>query len=43
MVFEGDSEDFIKNVMSQHYIVTYGDNMELIENFAAINGLKVIY
>ena len=43
VVFEGDSEDFIQNVMSQHYIVTYGDNMELIENFAAINGLKVIY
>ena len=43
VVFEGESEDFIKNVMSQHYIVTYGDNMELIENFAAINGLKVIY
>lgn len=43
VVFEGASEDFIKNVMSQHYIVTYGDNMELIENFAAINNIKVIY
>ena len=41
--FEGGcSECFIQNVMSQHYIVTYGDNIELIENFAKINGLKVI-
>ncbi|MBE6364105.1 MAG: hypothetical protein E7054_10690 [Lentisphaerae bacterium] len=39
----GCSECFIQNVMSQHYIVTYGDNMELIENFAKINGLRVIY
>ena len=29
--------------MSQHYIVTYGDNMELIENFAQIVGIPVIY
>ena len=28
--------------MSQHYIVTYGDNMELIENFAKINNIRVI-
>ena len=38
----GASEDFIRNVMSQHYIVTYGDNMALIEDYAAINGLKII-
>ena len=25
------------------YIVTYGDNMELIENYAKINGIKMIY
>ena len=36
------SEEFLKNVMGQHYIVTYGDNLELIENYATINGLKVI-
>ena len=39
---DGCSENFIQNVMSQHYIVTYGDNIELIENFAKINGLRVI-
>ena len=38
----GESEEFLKNVMCQHYIVTYGDNMELIENYARINGLKMI-
>lgn len=38
----GESESFIQNVMSQHYIVTYGDNMELIENYAKINGIRVI-
>lgn len=38
----GNSEDFLNNVMGQHYIVTYGDNVELIENYARINGIKVI-
>lgn len=38
----GESEEFLKNVMGQHYIVTYGDNIELIENYARINGIKVI-
>ena len=38
----GESEGFLKNVMGQHYIVTYGDNVELIENYARINGIKVI-
>lgn len=38
----GESENFLKNVMAQHYIVTYGDNIELIENYARINGIKFI-
>ena len=40
--FESDSESFIQNVMSQHYIVTYGDNTEVIENYARITGIKII-
>jgi L-fucose isomerase-like protein len=40
--FENDSESFIQNVMSQHYIVTYGDNTEVIENYAKITGIKII-
>lgn len=39
---ENGTEEFLQNVMCQHYIVTYGDTMELIENYAAINGLRVI-
>ena len=38
----GESESFLKNVMSQHYIVTYGDNVARIEEYARINGLAVI-
>ena len=40
--FENDSESFIQNVMSQHYIVTYGDNTQIIENYAKITGIKII-
>jgi L-fucose isomerase-like protein len=40
--FNYHADEFIKNVMAQHYIVTYGNNMELIENYCAINGLKLI-
>ena len=28
--------------MSQHYIITYGDNLELIRNYCAINGLSFL-
>ena len=38
----GESEGFLKNVMGQHYIVTYGDNMGLIEDYARICGLEMI-
>ena len=38
----GESEGFLKNVMGQHYIVTYGDNLELIENYARINGIELV-
>jgi L-fucose isomerase-like protein len=40
--FGKSSDEFLKDVMGQHYIVTYGDNMELIANYCAINGLKMI-
>lgn len=40
--FGKSSEEFLQNVMGQHYIVTYGDNLELIRNYALINGIKVI-
>ena len=38
----GESESFLKDVMGQHYIVTYGDNLELIKNYGMITGIEVI-
>jgi len=37
-----DVESFAENVMCQHYIVSYGDNTELIENLCDILGIEVI-
>ncbi len=37
-----DVENFAENVMCQHYIVSYGDNTELIENLCDILGIEVI-
>ncbi len=35
-------EDFAQNVMCQHYIISYGDNTEVIENLCEILGIEVI-
>ena len=40
--FGKSSDEFLANVMSQHYIITYGDNLELIRNYCAINGLAFL-
>ncbi|MFA6815132.1 MAG: hypothetical protein WCS73_02430 [Lentisphaeria bacterium] len=40
--FGKSSEDFLQNVMGQHYIVTYGDNLNLIRNYCEINQLTFI-
>ncbi|MBR5459270.1 MAG: hypothetical protein IKV53_00240, partial [Clostridia bacterium] len=37
-----DVEDFAQNVMCQHYIVSYGDNTELITNLCDILGIEII-
>ena len=37
-----DVEDFAEKVMCQHYIISYGDNTELIENLCDILGIEVI-
>ena len=39
---EGDSEKFLANVMGQHYIVTYGDNMGVLHDYAEIAGIRMI-
>ncbi len=37
-----DVESFAQNVMCQHYIISYGDNTQLIENLCDILGIQVI-
>ncbi len=37
-----DVERFAQNVMCQHYIISYGDNTELIENLCDILGIEII-
>ena len=37
-----DVENFAQNVMCQHYIISYGDNTELIKNLCDILGIQVI-
>jgi hypothetical protein len=37
-----DVEDFAQKVMCQHYIISYGDNTELITNLCDILGIEVI-
>ncbi len=37
-----DVENFAQNVMCQHYIISYGDNTEVIENFCNILGIEII-
>ena len=42
MKFEGSVEAFVQKVMSQHYIISYGDNRALLEDLCAILGVEVI-
>ncbi len=37
-----DVEDFAQKVMCQHYIISYGDNSELIKNLCDILGIQII-
>ena len=37
-----DTPDFADKVMCQHYIISYGDNTELIKNFCKITGIEII-
>ncbi|HPS52437.1 MAG TPA: hypothetical protein PLK08_02695 [Phycisphaerae bacterium] len=42
MIFDGSADDFVQNVMSQHYIISYGDNMAVIKDFCRILGIKIL-
>ena len=37
-----DVPAFAENVMCQHYIISYGDNTDLVKNLCDILGIEVI-
>jgi L-fucose isomerase-like protein len=41
-ILDGDMERFANNVMGQHYILSYGDNTALFQDFCALKGIEVI-
>jgi len=42
IVFDSPTEDFIRKVMSHRYIISYGDNRTLLQDFCAILGIELI-
>ncbi len=42
IVFDAPVEDFIQNVMAQHYIISYGDNRSRLEALCSILGIQSI-
>lgn len=42
IVFDFPVEDFVQNVMSQHYIIAYGDNRAALEALCALLRIEVI-
>lgn len=42
VVLDGGSEAFLRNVMGQHYIVSYGEQRPLLREFCAVNGVDFI-
>ncbi len=42
MIFHGSTDEFIQNVMCQHYIISYGNNRGLLEDLCSILNIKVI-
>ena len=37
-----DTEDFVQNVMCQHYIISYGDNTDKIKDLCDILGIEIL-
>ena len=42
MKFQYDADEFIQDVMGQHYIVSYGDWLQRLENFCDMKGIALI-
>ena len=42
IALDGDVEAFIQTVMSQHYIISFGDNTEALRDLCGLLGVEVI-
>jgi L-fucose isomerase-like protein len=42
MIFDYPVEEFVQKVMSQHYIISYGDNRPVLKDLCAILGIAVV-
>ncbi len=42
IALDGPVEDFVQQVLSQHYIISYGDNTEPLRDLCSIIGVEVI-
>ena len=42
MVFDYPVEQFVQKVMSQHYILSYGDNRAALHDLCAILGITAV-
>jgi len=42
MMFDYPADEFLKNVMSQHYIISYGDNTKVMMDLCDILGIWII-
>jgi L-fucose isomerase-like protein len=40
--FDGDTEKFIQNVLSQHYIISYGNNLQLYKDLCSFLNIRII-
>jgi hypothetical protein len=42
LIFDYPVEEFVQKVMSQHYIISYGDNRPVLKDLCAILGIEVV-
>lgn len=42
VILDNGVEDFAQKVMSQHYIVSYGDNVEVLKDYCILAGIEVV-
>jgi L-fucose isomerase-like protein len=42
VILDTPVDDFAQKVLSQHYIVTYGDNTEVLKDFCKLTGIEII-